>query len=87
MKTRIDFLNSLKSDFELWQNHPLVYKKKVDKISDLFNLKKYHRFESKLLPSGFSSRIDQKNNFVMFELNPGLKRKFNEREELKQMID
>ena len=81
----MEFLKSLKSDYELWLKKPKTYKKKVDKLSDFFNLKNNHRFVSNYLPSGFSGRFDKKDQFVMFGLNPGFKRDLNKREELEQM--
>ncbi len=81
----MEFLKSLKSDYDLWVKKPKLYSKNVENLSDLFNFKNNKRFESKLLPSGFSGIYNKKNQIVMFGLNPGLKRKLNQREELKQM--
>ena len=70
-----DYLRNSKREYGFYKKHPKKYEKRIDDISDLFNLKKLSRFNTNRIPKFWTGQLSDDKKIIFFGLNPGARSK------------
>ncbi len=70
-----DYLENSKREYTFYKKHPKEYEKRMNDISDLFNLKKSSRFKTDRIPKFWTGQLNNKEKIIFFGLNPGTRSK------------